>query len=189
MHASRGRHERPVGEGGTHPRSDTREAVTVGTLEPWREAPRGFDLVGRVARAQRVPELGPRGAELCDELVDDLPKRLRFARQGQEQMPIVDASAAEGSPRMADDFVAVREAHRVGADEEIDGVPAPAARDRVRAAGDGMRGVMTQLNGAHLPPVEGLGRGRARRLAHAPTRRCVPGRVRVAHRCELATRR
>jgi hypothetical protein len=64
-----------------HPRPDAREAMAVGTLEPGGEAPRSFELVGGVASAQRFPERRPRWAELRDELVDDLPKRLGLARQ------------------------------------------------------------------------------------------------------------
>src|SRR4051812_22773389 len=72
-------------------------------------------------------------------------------------MSVVDAPAAERHARMADDLVAKAEAHGVGADEEVDGMAAPPARDRVRAARHGVRSVMTKLNGAHLPTIEGRG--------------------------------
>jgi hypothetical protein len=112
---SRGRHEGPVGESCTHSRPDAREAMPIGPLEPGGEASCSFELVGSVASAERLPELRPWWAELGDELVDDLPKRLGLARQRQEKMAVVDAAAAEGDTRVADNFIAEGEAHRVGA--------------------------------------------------------------------------
>ena len=95
-------------------------------------------------------------AELRDELVYDLAKRLRLARQRQEEVAVIDTSTAKGHTRMTDDLVAASEAHRVGADEEIDGVSAPSTRDGVVAARHGVRRVVAQLDCAHLAAVEGL---------------------------------
>ena len=71
-------------------------------------------------------------------------------------MTVIDTSAAEGHTRMTDDLVAASEAHRVGADEEIDGVSAPSTWDGVMAARHGVRRVVAQLDGAHLAAVERL---------------------------------
>ena len=57
---------------------------------------------------------------------------------------------------MADRVVAEREGHGVDADEQVDGLSAPAARHRVGRAGDGMRRVMTELDDANMPPIERL---------------------------------
>lgn len=71
-------------------------------------------------------------------------------------MPIVDAGPAEGNARVTDDLIAVREAHCLDADEEVDRAAAPSAWDRVGATRHGVRGVMTQLHGAYLAAIEGL---------------------------------
>jgi hypothetical protein len=69
-------------------------------------------------------------------------------------MSIVDALAAERNARIADDFIAKTKAYGVGSDEEIGGVTAPSAWYRVDGTADGMRGMMAELDGAHLASVE-----------------------------------
>ena len=58
----------------------SREALSVGALQPRSETPRGFELVRRVAGAEGFPDRRPRFTELRYQLVNDLSQRLRFAR-------------------------------------------------------------------------------------------------------------
>src|SRR4051794_12398384 len=72
-------------------------------------------------------------------------------------MPIIDALPAEWDAWVTDDFVAETKADGVRAHEEIDDMPAPSAGNGIRAASNGVRRVVTELDGAYLSAVEGLG--------------------------------